>query len=275
MKGTDLERILVTGAGGMIGRAVPFGVRLTREQLDVTSRAAVAETFRAIKPSGVLHLASLDIRTCEAKPREALEVNVLATRHLALACRDAVIPLFFLSSGAVFNGPKGQAFLETDEPNPVNLYAQTKYLGERLIGEILPGQTLIIRAGWVFGGHGAHHKKFVDLVKDQALRGETIQAPDDQTGSPVYVKDLVEKIGELISTGDRGLVHLSNSGVTSARQMADESVRLLDSRSRVETVESARFIPSTLRRSATEAIASARHAMRPWKQSLAEYLGKS
>jgi dTDP-4-dehydrorhamnose reductase len=271
MKESELSRILITGAGGMIGRAVPFGIKLTRKQLDVKDAAATDKIFQEINPLAVLHLASLDIRTCESNPREALEVNVLATRRLALMCREARIPLVFLSSGAVFNGRKGQVFLESDEPDPINLYAQTKYLGERLISELLPNQALIIRAGWVFGGHGAHHKKFVDVARDQAINGETIQASDDQTGSPLYVMDLIDKLRLLILAEERGIVHLANTGVATAKQIADEIVRLLGSRSLVKAASSHEIL-DTIRRSHTEALASAKHGLRPWKQSLAAYL---
>lgn len=266
-----LNRLLITGAGGMIGRQIPFGLKPSREELDVTSPQAVRRILEKSQPSGVLHLAAVDLRGCEENPRLAIEANVLGTYHLAQACRALSIPLIYVSTGAVFNGPAGAFFSEADPPHPLNLYAQTKYAAERLIQDA-GTDHLILRTGWLFGGSAAHQKKIVDLAAEQARAGLPIQASADQTGSPTYVADFVKTLGILIENGARGIRHVVNAGQATAFDMAAEIIRILRSKSRLEKTPASQFVPATLRRSASETLISETIRLRPWQETLQEYL---
>jgi len=199
----DLSRVIVTGGEGMIGQALPFGLKLARRDLDVTRPAEVAAVVRERKPSAIVHLAALDLRGAEADPRQAYAVNVLGSYELARAARTAGVPLLFLSSGAVFGGGEGAVHDEGARPAPVNVYGQTKWVAEILLRETLD-DLLVVRTGWVFGGHQAHHRKFVDVAIGRARAGEPIRATTDQWGSPTSAADLCAELERLLVAGERG-----------------------------------------------------------------------
>lgn len=266
-----LDRFLVTGAQGMIGKQVPFGIRLGKNELDITSQTDVDRVLENIQPSGILHLASLDLRQCEKEPKRALETNVIGTHRLAIACEKRKMPMVYLSSGAIFFGPQGTVFREEDSPSPVNLYAHCKYLSERLIQETV-SDYLIIRTGWVFGGNGAHQEKLVEKVIRLARNGETIQASIDQTGSPVYVKDLTEKIAFLIAQQEKGIIHVVNAGVTTSYEIALEISRNLKIATLIDKKLASEFTSSQIQRSPSEALVSKRITLRSWQEALKEYI---
>ncbi|HUS39693.1 MAG TPA: NAD(P)-dependent oxidoreductase, partial [Pirellulales bacterium] len=225
----DPAQILVTGASGMVGRALSWGIKLTRGDLDVRDQDAVQQTIREMRPAAVLHLAALDIRQCEADPLAAIRTNVLGTRHVAQAGRDADIPVILLSSGAVFNGPAGTLHDENSRPDPVNIYGQSKQLAEIVLQETHEN-SLVVRTGWLFGGHQAHHQRFIERAIEQARRSDPILGTRDEQGSPTWIDDLEAEILRLISNGSRGIVHVVNAGIASGYDLALEIVRILDSR---------------------------------------------
>lgn len=201
-RASTLDGFLVTGAGGMIGGALPGGMKMTQAELDVTSRDSIQAAIRKHSPVGILHLAAMDIRQCEGNPLTGLHTNVLGTRLLAEQAREHNLRLVFLSSGAVFAGEVGQSHDETTIPNPVNMFGMSKYLAELLLTEMMSARKLlIVRTGWVFGGHGAHHKKFVDVAIERARRHEPITASRDFTGSWTSIHDLIETLTACMIVG--------------------------------------------------------------------------
>ncbi len=264
-------QILVTGGAGMIGRSLPFGAKLSREEMDVTDERRVRDVVSSVRPFVIIHLAALDIRQCEARPRDGYAVNVLGSYHVALAAKDVGARLLFLSSGAVFNGSPGAVHTESSRPAPLNVFGQTKQIAELLLRETLE-DVLIIRTGWVFGGHQAHHRKFVDVAIGKALRGEPIRATNDQWGSPTYVGDLADEIERLAFSSARGLIHVVNEGAASGVDIANEIVRVTGSRSEVTPV-GRRDIPDPgPPRPESEVLGSAHQRLRPWPDALAEYV---
>lgn len=269
----DLGRVLITGGEGMIGRALPFGVKIGRRDLDVTDAAQVAAAMRRQRPSAIVHLAALDIRQAEADPMHAYATNVVGAYHLACAARAARIPLLFLSSGAVFAGGPGEVHDEEAAPRPLNLYGQTKWVAELLLAETLD-DLIIVRTGWVFGGPQAHHPKFVDRAIALARRGEPIQATVDQTGSPTAARDLAAEIARLLVEGERGLVHVVNAGHATGAEMAREIVDALGSRSPVQPVRGQDLADPGPPRPASEALTSLRVRLRPWQEALRAYVAE-
>src|SRR5262249_34465850 len=115
-----VHRVLVTGANGMIGRAMSFGMKCSRRDCDICDRVQSKRARDFFAPKVTVHLAASNLRTCERDPTAALANNVKATHDLAVAARERGIRLVFLSSSTVFSGPRGVAFNEDSEPAPVN-----------------------------------------------------------------------------------------------------------------------------------------------------------
>jgi dTDP-4-dehydrorhamnose reductase len=267
----DLNRVLVTGGAGMIGRALPWGVKCSREELDVRDLKRATEMVQKHSPSAILHLANLDIRTSQADALKANETNVIGSYNMALVARQAHIPLIFVSSGAIFSGKKGESHDELSEPNPCNVYGQGKQLAEIIVRETLDDH-LIVRTGWIFGGNQAHRKKFVEIALGKAKRHEPIDAAVDQWGSPTSVFDFCEELARLLKASTRGLIHVANAGSASPADIAEEIIKATGSRSKIHRVKRDKISTQEPPRAECEVLVSRHIGLRSWRESLNAYI---
>jgi dTDP-4-dehydrorhamnose reductase len=204
-------KVVITGAGGGVGRALvelaPAGHRLvplTRRDLDVRDFAAVLERIVPHHPDVVLHLAAMtSVDGCEEDPKGAGLTNVLGSFNVAYAAERSGALLVALSTDYVFDGKKGEPYVEDDEPNPLSVYGATKLEAERIVRAVCP-QHLVVRTSWVFG---AGDDYLTGAVRRLAA-GQTAGGVSDQVASPTYVKHLAERLVPLAGSGTRGLVHL-------------------------------------------------------------------
>jgi dTDP-4-dehydrorhamnose reductase len=175
--------VLLTGAGGQLGRALAeeFAadglVALRREDWDVTQPAPLVEV-----PDLVLHAAAWTaVDAAEDDPQGAAAVNVGGTANVA----GLGAPLVYYSSDYVFDGRKGEPYVESDGPNPLGAYGRTKLHGEAAAG----GGAWIVRSSWLFGPSGHN---FVRTMLRIGQEGDEVAVVDDQRGSPTYVGHLAE-----------------------------------------------------------------------------------
>jgi dTDP-4-dehydrorhamnose reductase len=214
-------RILVTGAGGQLGRdLVPaFAdtgahhdlVAASHDQLDVADRDAVLQATGALRPDLVVHTAAWTaVDACEGDPERAYRVNALGTRHVAEGCRRVGAHLVYLSTDYVFDGTAAPPYHEWDDPNPLSVYGRSKLAGEREVLAIHPGST-IVRTSWVCGAHGSNMLKTV--LRLAAERPE-LSFVDDQRGCPTFTEDLADMIVRLGTARLPGVFHVTNQGPT-------------------------------------------------------------
>lgn len=255
----------------MIGRQIPFGIKLTRQDLDVTRADAVASVCDRLKPTGIISLASYDLRRCEAEPAKAIESNVVSVSHLSKEARRRDIPIIIVSTAAIFNGPFEASFDEDAVPCPLHLYGQTKWLAE-MSARLTTPKHLVLRTGWLFGGTPAHSTPFVDAAAEKAKRGEPIKASTDQRGSPTYLADFIETMRDLISQERWGIHHVVNDGAAVGADLASAIVAFFRSSSSVEMFRAADIPNAGPRRSASEVLVSTRLTLRPWREALHEFL---
>ena len=148
----------------------------------------------------MLHTAAwTDVDGAEADPDGAARVNVAGTRNVvALGA-----PVVYFSTDYVFDGRKGEPYVESDEPSPLSVYGRTKLEGER---EVLAGW--IVRSSWLFGWSG---KNFVRTMLALGAEREEVGVVDDQRGSPTYVGHLAEATRELLEL-PQGTWHVAAGG---------------------------------------------------------------
>jgi dTDP-4-dehydrorhamnose reductase len=283
-------RLLVTGAGGMVGgyaREVFADAELLLTdiveglpRLDVRDALAVRQAVTDFRPDLVLHLgAATDVDRCEQDPEWARQSNALGTHNVALACQAAGSLLVYVSTGAVFSGDKPEPYVELDATGPVNVYARSKLAGEEAVAALLQ-RYFIVRAGWMFGG-GERDTKFVGKIAQLMLQGRPrIEAVDDKIGSPTYARDLLGGIRALLDTKAYGLYHVVNPEVASRYQMALAIREALGRPATViEPVSSDRF-PLPAPRGRSEALRNLKLELlglklRPWEEALHEYVQQS
>jgi dTDP-4-dehydrorhamnose reductase len=201
------RRVLITGAGGQLGRALraTFAaddvVALTRDDWDVT-RPLRSDRFRG-DVDLVLHTAAwTDVDGAEADPQGAAAVNVSGTTHAAALGA----PLVTFSTDYVFDGRKGTPYLESDPAHPLSAYGRTKLHGEAAAG----ANAWIVRSSWLFGPTGHN---FVRAMLRLAGEREEVEVVDDQRGCPTYVAHLASAVLHLVGGGHPfGLWHLTAEG---------------------------------------------------------------
>jgi dTDP-4-dehydrorhamnose reductase len=201
------RRVLITGAGGQLGRALEQAfadddvLALTRADWDVTQPLGLAVDREELDL--VLHTAAwTDVDGAEADPQGAAAVNVAGTAHAA-ALRA---PLVTFSTDYVFDGRKRSPYVESDGPNPSSAYGRTKLHGEAAAGP----SAWVLRTSWLFGATG--HNFLRTMLRLGAERDE-VSVVDDQRGCPTYVGHLAESVRRLVD-GDlpKGLWHVAADG---------------------------------------------------------------
>ncbi|NIL75464.1 dTDP-4-dehydrorhamnose reductase [Rhodococcus sp. B10] len=219
--------ILVTGAGGQLGRQVVAlagdrsdvdrVIGVTSGDLDITDATSVAD---AVEPGLVVVncAAYTAVDAAETDFERALAVNAHGPRNLAEACARASATLIHVSTDYVFDG-SADAPYETDAATgPRSAYGRTKLAGEHAVLRALPSAS-VVRTAWVYTGDGAD---FVSTMRRLERERETVTVVDDQTGSPTYARDLAGGLLEL-ATAPRPagpILHLTNSGTATWYDLA-------------------------------------------------------
>jgi dTDP-4-dehydrorhamnose reductase len=220
-------RVIVTGAAGLIGQylvktaprwAHEWDVQgLSRAELDLTETSKLEARIHALKPDLLIHCAALSrTKACEQKPDEAHRINVEATERLAQLSQD--IPFIFLSSGEVFDGKTGW-YREADEPNPINVYGQTKLEAE---GAVLrnPKHT-VVRIVLTAGTSETGDRSFVEDMCRTAKAGKDVTLYADEFRCPLPAGVITRAIWELVDCREPGLYHLGGSERLSRWEMGE------------------------------------------------------
>jgi dTDP-4-dehydrorhamnose reductase len=238
-------RILITGAGGQVGRELVevFAdhdvVAVDHHRLDVADRDAVLGTITSIRPDVIVNGAAYTaVDACETETDTAWAVNALAVRHLADGARRVGAWVCHLSTDYVFDGSKPDPYVEWDEPNPVSMYGRSKLGGEL---ELSPADT-IVRTSWVCGYHGGN---MVKTILRLAGEHDELSFVDDQRGHPTFADDLAVVVRRLVVERRPGLFHATNQGAVSWYEFAQAVLAAagLDP-ARVKPVATADLLPA-------------------------------
>jgi dTDP-4-dehydrorhamnose reductase len=239
------RRILVTGATGLLGRAIVHRLRgaadvvpLARADLDITDGTAVEGRIRAEHPDVIINCASdNDVDGAETQPLRALEVNAFAVRELARAADDAGATLVHYSSDFVFDGTTTRPYREEDEPNPQSVYAASKLLGEWFAIEAR--RAFVLRVESLFGAAPGEtgRRGSLETIADAIAHGREVPVFTDRTVSPTYVRDIVWATEALLQRDTApGLYHCVNTGAATWFEIALEMGRLLGREPRLKPV---------------------------------------
>jgi dTDP-4-dehydrorhamnose reductase len=210
--------ILIIGATGTLGRAFERICRVRglahrlvgRQQVDIVDPTAVDAILRSVDPWAVVNAAGyVRVDAAEADADACRRANVTGPANLAAACRRRGVRLVTFSSDLVFDGRKGRAYVEDDDPRPLNVYGAAKAEAERRVLDVLP-EALVVRTSAFFGPWDEHN--FLAAAFRTLGAGGAFLAPADSTVSPTYVPDLVHATLDLLIDYASGVWHLANEG---------------------------------------------------------------
>jgi dTDP-4-dehydrorhamnose reductase len=229
-------KILITGAGGQLGRELkrslaPLGevVACDRKQLDLGNPDALRLAVHQIAPNLIVNAAAWTaVDKAETEPDAANAINGIAPGILAEEAKRLGAQLIHYSTDYVFDGNKATPWTEEDLPRPLSIYGRTKLVGEQAIQSI-DCRYLILRTSWIFGLHGANFMKTMLRVGKER---PDLRVVADQFGAPTWTRHLADATALVASRteGPSGLYHLANAGETSwhgyAEEVFAEAVRL-------------------------------------------------
>lgn len=210
-------RILITGARGLVGRALTEHCLTSGDEvltydhkaLDIADLDAVEAVIVETRPEAVINCAAwTDVDGCEGDHERARQVNALGPENLARASRKADAVLITISTDYVFDGQKEGFYTQRDQPIPISVYGKFKLDGERMAQEA-HARTIVVRTGYIFGPGG---KNYLSNVVARAQRGEKLKAISDYWGTPTYGRDLARRLRELAQLDLPGVYHVVNSG---------------------------------------------------------------
>jgi dTDP-4-dehydrorhamnose reductase len=215
-------RVAITGHRGQLGAALDALLRgeelfsIGRPEHDFTD-PAIIEALLDFGPTVVIHGgAYTDVEGCARDPDLAYRVNGLGTQHIALACQRSGAAMVYVSTNEVFDGRKGQPYLEWDQPHPINAYGASKLAGECFTRSLL-SRHYIVRTAWLYAPGTSN---FPSKIIRAADRHGRLRVVVDEISSPTYAPDLAQAIVQLIKTGLYGTYHFVNEGICSRYQFA-------------------------------------------------------
>lgn len=294
MKITEPTKVYIAGCGGMLGRAVyeVFNSKCTvkatdidlnidwLEYADVRDYNDINTSILAFSPDVIINLAALtDLEHCEKNQEDSWLTNALGAENIAIIAKRLNIPMVYISTAGIFDGEQ-DVYNDFDAPNPLGIYAKSKYYGEVFVKTYLE-KFFIFRAGWMMGGGPTKDKKFVNKIYKQIKSGsKELFVVEDKLGTPTYTKSFAQGIFNLLETDLYGLYNQVCGGDCSRYDAAVEFVNLLGLTEQVKVIKvSSEYFKNEYfaPRPASEKLVNMKldarsvNSMPHWKEALSEY----
>lgn len=259
-------RVLLTGAGGQLGRAIvgtkPNGmhlVELTHDALDIGSSVAVGQAIDDARPDTVINAAGYTrVDAAETQRDDAFIVNRDGPELLARAAFKAGAMLIHVSSDFVFSGQACEPYRPDDEPLPVSVYGESKLAGERAVLEY--AECVVIRTSWLYSSTG---RNFALSILRAMREGQDLRVVVDQVGTPTWCRSLAQAIWSCVRRPPAARVlHWTDLGVASRYDFAvaihdiGRELGLIEAPVSIVPISTAEY-PSAARRPAYSVLESA------------------
>jgi dTDP-4-dehydrorhamnose reductase len=275
-----MTRLLVTGAGGMLGRAVvEAATRLghdvracTRAELDVRDAGATRLALVSSRPQAVVNCAAYtDVDGAESDRRNAEAVNAGGAGNVAAAAAEIGALIVHVSTDYVFDGSKREPWVESDRVAPLGVYGETKLAGELAVAAANPAHA-IVRTAWLFGAGGTN---FVDTMLALGAQRDEVSVVTDQVGCPTWTAHLAGALVELSGRpSETGIHHIAGAGACSWNELAAEVFERAGIECRVRPATSEQFVRPAPR-PAYSVLGSQRSdplVLPRWQEGVAAYL---
>ena len=204
--------------------------------LDFRDFKAYKKDVKDFSPDYLFHLgAYTDLEYCEENPDDTYITNTLSVENAVHIADELNIPLLYISTAGIFDGSK-PLYDDWDIPNPLGIYARSKYLAERFVCENV-NRHLVCRAGWMMGAGPKKDKKFIQKIMFQLKTGKKeLFIVDDKDGTPTYTHDFAKNVQALLEQELWGLYNMVCGGQTSRIEVAKELLKVINKESEIEVI---------------------------------------
>lgn len=239
MGGETPVKILIIGRTGQLGSALIEDVSASghdvfapaKHELDITNKQSFLTAMKLFLPDVVINTAAYhNVPLCEVNPMKAFQVNCIAVKEMAEISSDFNAWFVSFSTDYVFDGKKGKPYIESNTPNPLQIYGLSKLAGE--YAALSYPKSIIIRTCGLYGLQGAASKggNFVDNRIEDSQKNARVEVGNDQTVSPTYAGDLSKAVLQLIThpLKESGIYHLVNQGYCTWHEFTKEIFRVLN-----------------------------------------------
>lgn len=290
-----MKKIYIAGCGGMLGEAFykqfnnEYVLKCTDKDvnedwlsfLDFRDFDNYKKDVLEFKPDYLFHLgAYTDLEYCELNPDDTYLTNTIAVENAVYIANELNIPMLYISTAGIYDGNK-EFYDDWDIPNPLGVYARSKYMGERFVVENAK-RYLVCRAGWMMGSGPKKDKKFIQKLMKQIKEGKKeLFIVNDKDGTPTYTHDFAKNVKLLLEKEYWGLYNMVCGGQTSRLEVASELLKILgkEKEIKINVVSSEHFSKEYFApRPPCERLINKKlnlrnlNIMRDWRVALKEYL---
>ena len=241
-----MEKIIVTGCNGQLGRAINKELPKDKYELintdvfqgdgiitlDITNVDAVVDLARQTKASAIINCAAYTaVDKQESDVDLSYKINAIGPRNLAIAATEVGAKLVHVSTDYVFEGNGTRPYIEFDKTGPVSVYGKTKLAGEEMVKQFAR-DFFIVRTAWLYGDG----KNFVKTMLGLSEKYDEVSVVKDQLGTPTSTKELAKAIHYLIGTENYGVFHGTCEGDTNWADFTEEIFRIAGKSTKVNHV---------------------------------------
>jgi len=255
-------KILVTGKNGQLGKSIQNIITgneknsefvfVGREALDLSSQYSIINYFNNNSFDIIINCAAYTaVDKAEKEVELANYINHLAINKIAEISNRQEIKLIHISTDYIFDGISEKAYLESDDPSPLNIYGKSKLAGEVAVCAAMKKNAIIIRTSWLYSEHS---NNFVDTILRKAQKFDELNVISDQFSSPTNASDLAKVIIQIINhkkfrNHDQltQIYHYSSYGVCSWFEFAREILELANIDCQVNPIETKDYLTAARR----------------------------
>ena len=246
-----MEKIIVTGCNGQLGRAINkelagSGFELINTDvfegegitpLDITNVDAVVDLARRTKATSIINCAAYTaVDKQESDVDLSYKINAIGPRNLAIAATEVGARLVHVSTDYVFDGNGTRPYIEFDKTGPVSVYGKTKLAGEEMVKQFARN-FFIVRTAWLYGDG----KNFVKTMLGLSETHDELNVVCDQVGTPTSTKELAKAIHFLLGTDNYGIFHGTCEGNTNWVDFTEEIFRIAGKNTKVNHVTTRQY----------------------------------
>ena len=212
--------ILILGGNSQLANYLSIkikkSIKVSRRECDITKSKDIKKIFNKYKPNYVFNCAAYhNTILCERFSKKSFMVNSFALKSLSKYANIYNSKLIHFSTDYVFDGKKNTPYVETDYPRPLNIYGQSKLLGENFI-EQYAKKYLIYRLSSIYSHYPCRHKKglnFIEKILELSKKSNELNINDLEI-SPTYVGDIVDQVQKTFKIIENQIVHCTSLGST-------------------------------------------------------------